>query len=161
MKNTTPKTHKGDQKDSHQMQAGTAGALLGIATIAAASAGAYFLYGSKSANKNRAHLKSWMIKMKGDVLEQLENLKEVNEEAYQNIIEKVSSRYKLLKKVDPTELMALRESLKGHWQDIKTEVDTTLKKVTKGMKNAETHLSSSHPSGTHAHKKMTKTTAKK
>jgi hypothetical protein len=46
----------------------------GIAAgVAAAALGAYFLYGSKDAKKNRAKVKGWMLKARGEVLEQLEN----------------------------------------------------------------------------------------
>ena len=60
MKNTpTPKS-------SHKMAIG-----VGIAALAAAAAGAYYLYGSDKSAKNRKHIKSWMLKMKAEVMDKI------------------------------------------------------------------------------------------
>jgi len=90
---------------------------LGLVAAAAAAAGAYFLYGPKGA-RNRRRVKSWTLKAKGEVLEQLEALKAVNEKKYHQVVDAVARRYRSLKNVDPRELQQLVKELKGHWRNI-------------------------------------------
>jgi len=95
---------------------------VGIAALTAASAAAgYFLYG-KDGVKNRKKIKGWMLKAKGEVLEQMEKGKEVTEETYHNVIDKVSKKYQAAKDIDPTELQQMTKELKGHWKSIKNQL---------------------------------------
>ena len=59
---------------------------VGLTTAAVAAAGAYFLYGSKSASKNRKQVKSWALKAKAEVLEKIEDAKEMSEDEYQDLV---------------------------------------------------------------------------
>ncbi|HMU95748.1 MAG TPA: hypothetical protein PKB12_01260 [Elusimicrobiota bacterium] len=95
-------------------------ALMGMAV--AAGAGAYFLYG-KGAAKKRERVKGWMFKMKGDVLQTLEKLKTVNEEAYHRVVEKAAQRYKAVASVNKTELKGLVDDMKEAWNDIQKELN--------------------------------------
>ncbi len=95
---------------------------VGLAAIVAAAAGAYYLYGSKKAPEHRRKLKGWMLRMKADALEQIEGLKEVNEEAYHKVIEGISEKYRQLKDVDPAEVVALASRMKTHWKDIQKDL---------------------------------------
>jgi hypothetical protein len=90
--------------------------------IMAALAGAYFLYGTKAGNKRREQVRGWMLRAKGEVLEKLEKLKDVNEEAYNRVIDTVASRYERVKDVDPGEVAALAKDLKMHWQNISRQL---------------------------------------
>lgn len=104
----------------------SAGAIIaGIAGITAAAVGAYYLYGSKDAEKNRAKVKGWMLKAKGEVLEELENAKEVTEDAYHSAVDAVAKKYQDLKSVDAEELAAFVAEMKGHWQGIKSTLKTS------------------------------------
>jgi len=94
----------------------------GIATAVAVTAGAYFLYGSKNANKNRKKVKSWTLKAKGEILEKLENISEVNEEIYQKIVEGVSKKYQALKNINEKDIAEFVKELKGHWKNIAKEL---------------------------------------
>lgn len=94
---------------------------LGMAAVAAAAAGAYFLYGKDGA-KNRKAVKGWMLKMKGEVLSQMEHLKEVNEETYGRIVDTVAKKYQAVKDIDKTELAAMAADLKRHWSNINKAV---------------------------------------
>jgi hypothetical protein len=96
---------------------------MGLAAVVAAAAGAYYLYGNEKGAARRRKLKSWMLRMKADVLEQIELLKEVNEEAYQNIIEGISEKYRQLKDADPAEVAALAARMKMHWRDIQKDIN--------------------------------------
>ena len=105
----------------------------GLALAAALIAGAYFLYGKDGA-KNRKKVRSWMLKMKGEVLEQIENAPEISEALYGKLIEEVASRYKALKNVDPKELQDTIRELKGHWAKIKKQMTTKAKTAKKVVK---------------------------
>ena len=98
----------------------SAGAIIaGIAGVTAAAVGAYYLCGSKDAAKNRAKVKGWMLKAKGEVLEELERAQEVTESAYHSAIDAVAQKYQALKSVDADELAAFVAEMKGHWEGIR------------------------------------------
>jgi len=101
-------------KASHKVALGA-----GIATIAAAAAGAYFLYGTKEGAKRRKQISGWMLKMKGEVLEKMEVMEDISEVAYHDIVDAVAKSYKNIKNVEPKEVTALAEELKKHWKNIK------------------------------------------
>jgi|SRR3989344_663393 len=90
------------------------------AVVAAAAAGAYFLYGKNGA-KHRKQLKSWMVKMKAEVMEGIEKLKTVNQAAYNAVVDEAAKRYAKIKNVSPKELAALAKEMKGHWRKISKE----------------------------------------
>lgn len=110
------------QKKSEQKGSGRAVGFLGLA--AAAAAGAYFLYGSKEGAKRRAKVRGWALKAKGEVLDKLETMKEVNEDAYNKIVDTVTDKYKKAKNIDVAELALLSQDLKRHWGNIKRQMNT-------------------------------------
>ncbi len=103
----------------------------GLVAVAAAAAGTYFLYGSKNAPKNRKKIHAWSLKAKGEILEKLENLKEVNEETYHKVIKDVTDKYQTLKKVDKKDVMEFVDELKKHWKGIEKEIKAFHKKKKK------------------------------
>jgi hypothetical protein len=114
----------------------------GIVGITAAAVGAYYLYGSDEAHKNRAKVKAWMLKAKGDVLEELEKAQEVSEAAYETALDSVARKYRELKNIDPDDLAAFIAEMRDHWQGIKKTLKSapTTKKVAakrKGTKKGE------------------------
>lgn len=92
------------------------GATLTAAAVAAA--GAYFLYGSKNAAKNRKAVKSWALMAKAEVLEQLENAKEMTQEEYEDLIENVSRAHSEIKKISKVELSEFKQEMKDNWKAI-------------------------------------------
>ena len=96
---------------------------VGLAALAAATAGAYFLYGTKKGAKTRKQIKGWMLKAKGEVLEKLEGMKDISQEAYEKVIDEVEAKYKAVKNIDQKDIAAFGKELKSHWKDIKKEVD--------------------------------------
>ena len=108
--------------ENEKMSTGTKVAVgTGLAALAVAGvAGAYFLYGKDGA-KNRKKVKSWAVKAKGDVLEKIEKLKDVNEEAYHAIVDAVSAKYAKLKTTTPEEIAQFTKEMKSHWKGIKAE----------------------------------------
>ena len=107
--------------NSHKMGIG-----MGVAALAAAAAGAYYLFGSDKEAKNRKHLKSWTIKMKADVMDEVENIKDFTQDAYDKAVDKVSEKYAKLKDIDKGELKALGRRMKSHWKEIKADVSDTV-----------------------------------
>ncbi len=89
------------------------------AGMVAAALGAYLLYGSKDAKKNRAKVKGWMLKARGEILERLEAMEEVTEKTYGNVVQQVIANYRGMKNVSAPELAALAGDLRRHWQTIK------------------------------------------
>lgn len=101
---------------------------LGLVATVAAVAGAYFLYGSKSAIKNRKSVKSWTLKAKGEILEQLENMAEVNEEIYHTVIKEVSEKYQVIKEISEKDIAEFTKELRDHWKSIEKEIKNYQKK---------------------------------
>jgi gamma-glutamylcyclotransferase (GGCT)/AIG2-like uncharacterized protein YtfP len=94
------------------------GASLGLAV--AAAAGAYFLYGRNA--KVRSKVKGWVLKMKGEILERLEKLEDVNMDTYHDVVDQVGRRYQNLKDVNNQELRGVVTDLKSAWRHFVREV---------------------------------------
>lgn len=108
-------------------------AILG-ASLAGLAASAYFFLGSKG-KKNQKHVKAWVIKMKGDVVEKLEMAKEVSEPVYEQIIDSVATEYKKGKKASQVEIDEMAKDLKRHWRTIKSSMKVGKSNVKKEVKN--------------------------
>lgn len=98
------------------------------AGVAASLVGAYFLYGSKNAKRNRQKVKSWTLKAKGEVLERLEGLKDVSEDVYNATVDTVTKKYSLIKSIDKKEVESLARTLKSLWKDFAKKPSTPTKK---------------------------------
>jgi hypothetical protein len=95
------------------------GAGLGVAAIAAL--GTYLMYGERG-EKNRKLISGWVLKMKGEVLEKVEEAKELGEDEYYRIVDEVSARYGKLGKVGAEELKHMTAELKGAWERVSREL---------------------------------------
>lgn len=94
-----------------------------IVSLMAGIAGTYFLYGSESARKNRKKIKSWAFKAKGEVLEQLENMKDMSEEAYRGVVKEIADKYKNLKNIDASKIEEFASELFSYWSKIKNDAE--------------------------------------
>lgn len=99
----------------------------GLAALAGFAAAGYFLYGKDGA-KNRKKVRGWMLKAKGEVLEAVEKMKDVSEEEYAMILDKVGAKYKNIKNIDPAEVEVMVKELRGHWKNIKKSISPAPKK---------------------------------
>jgi hypothetical protein len=121
------------KKDNNAVQAG-----IGLAIAAAAAAGAYFLYGSKDAKKNRKAIKGWVLKAKGEVIEKIEQVKgELTEENYNKIVDGVVAKYSKLKTTTEDEIQDLVKDMKGHWKNIKKHTTGTKAVAKKAIKKTK------------------------
>ncbi len=91
------------------------GAGIGLAAIAAA--GTYFLYGKRGA-KNREAIAGWALQLKGEVLEKMAKLKDINQERYNELVESTAERYGRVKRVSASELKVITDDLKNAWTHI-------------------------------------------
>jgi hypothetical protein len=85
------------------------------ATIAAAGVAAYMLFGPDG-KKNRKVVRGWAVKMKGEIIEKFENVKDLTEPVYHNIVDQISAKYAKMKNVDSTELKATVAEIRKHWK---------------------------------------------
>lgn len=95
------------------------GAGIGLAALAAA--GAYFLRGERGA-KNREKIRGWALKMKGEVLEKLEDMKKIDREAYLRLVDSVAGRYSRMETITAAELQHLTVELKNAWAHIDKKI---------------------------------------
>ena len=100
-----------------------------LTTAAVAAAGAYFLYGSPNAAKNRRTVKSWALKAKGEILEVLEKAGNLTAEEYQEAVEKVLAGYSQLNTISKNELADFRKEMMEHWGKIAKGPKKTAKKA--------------------------------
>ena len=96
--------------DNKEMVAAGAG-------VAALAAGIYFFFGPDG-KKHQKKMKGWMVRMKGEVLEKLEDAKEISEPVYNEIVDTVAKTYSVAGKVPREEIMALAQDLKRQWRTI-------------------------------------------
>lgn len=88
---------------------------VGLTTAAVAAAGAYFLYGSKEAPKNRAKVKSWALKAKGEVLEVLEKAEKITEDEFNMVVDGVVATYGQAQKLSKRELGDFKKEMIENW----------------------------------------------
>jgi hypothetical protein len=103
---------------------------VGLGAAAVAAAGAFFLYGSKNAAKNRKQVKSWALKAKAEVLEKLEDASEMTQKEYEDLIKSVSGAYAGAKNASKKDLVEFSKEMKDHWKQIE-KAAAPLKKTTK------------------------------
>lgn len=109
-------SNKSKQSDNHVAEA--IGVGVGLTAAAVAAAGAYFLYGSKNAAKNRKLVKSWALKAKAEVLEKLETAKEMTQAEYETLVEQVVGAYATAQTVTKKDIKELQTELKSHWKGL-------------------------------------------
>ncbi len=103
------------------------------ASLAGLAATAYFFFGPKG-KKHQKQAKAWAIKMKGDVVEKLENARDISEPVYHQIIDSVSATYVKGKKASQKEIKSLAQDLKAHWKTIGRLARVTKQDVVKSAR---------------------------
>ena len=103
------------------------GAGLAAAAIAAA-VGSYLLTGTRAKNTKRV-LKSWMLKAKGELLEQLEKAGDVGEEMYYQAVDQVAAKYSKMSGIAQDEVDDMAAELKKQWKLVAKELHKAKKLV--------------------------------
>lgn len=112
---------------------------IGLTAAAVAAAGAYFLYGSENAAKNRKTVKSWMLKAKAEVLEHLEDAKKMSREEFEEVVAGVVATYAGAKSATKKDLKGFAEEMMDHWDKLEGSVakkKKAAKKTTKSVAKA-------------------------
>jgi len=107
-------------------------ALVG-AGLAAIAAGAYFFFGPDG-KKHQKKMKGWMVRMKGEVLERLEDAKSMSEDTYNEIVNAVAKTYEATDKIPKAEIIALASELKKQWKSIRKSATNTKRAVKKSSR---------------------------
>ena len=109
---------------------------VGVTATMLAAVGGYFLYGAKNAKTNRKKVGSWMLKAKAEVLEGIENVKELTETDYDKLVDDVMKGYKAARSASVRELSEFATEMKGNWKKIRAAGPA--KKVTLTVKDVAT-----------------------
>lgn len=107
-----------------------------LTTAAVAAAGAYFLYGSPNAAKNRKKVKGWMLKAKGEALEAMEKAGEMTADEYQALINGIAAGYSQVKGTSKNEISEFKKEMMDYWQKIAKGANSTKKTAKKTVKKA-------------------------
>lgn len=104
----------------------------GVAGLAAAAIGAYWLYGSKNAAKHRKVASSWMLKAKAEVMDAVEKMKEIDKGSYLKIVDTIVDKYSKTK--SSAEVMAIAKEMKSAWSQINSATKPVKKAVKRVVK---------------------------
>jgi hypothetical protein len=102
------------------------------ASVTALGAATYYFFGPEG-KKHQKNFKGWMIKMKADIVEKIEDAGEVTETVYHKIIDEVSDAYAKTGKVSKEEIAVYADLLKKQWVGV---VKSTKKPVERIVKEA-------------------------
>lgn len=103
----------------------TAGIVVGVAAVGAI---AYLLFGPEG-KKNQKIAKGWAVKMKGEIMEEIEKLEEISGPIYEKIVDKVGEKYKKIKNVDLEDVVTEINNFKKSWKEIEKKSKAPTKKV--------------------------------
>jgi len=93
----------------------------GVGLAALTGAGAYYLYGRRG-SKSRERIADWAHQLKEEVFEKMHGLKDINQKAYNELVDETSSRYGRVKRVGASELANITADLKNAWTHISKEL---------------------------------------
>lgn len=96
----------------------------GVATLAATG---YLLFGPDG-KKNRKITQDWMMKMKGEVVEKMDSIKDATKNTYYDVVDKIAETYTTL--TDKKDVDKFVKELKSQWKLFLDENTKKQKKVT-------------------------------
>jgi hypothetical protein len=109
-------------------------AVLGAGAIAFAISTYYFFGPLGKIHRKKAA--GWMIKMKGEIIEKIEEAEEVTEEIYRDIVDSVLASHVATGKIAQPELLTFANNLKNQWKHIVKTFPANAKKVLEPIKKA-------------------------
>lgn len=105
-------------KQTKKNEGSSAGTVMAVgAGVVALAAASYFFFGPEG-KKNRNNLKGWMVKMKGEIIEKMEDAKDMSEAAYEKIVDTVAAKYAKAGKISEAEIRLFAGILKQQWKGI-------------------------------------------
>jgi len=137
---------------------------VGLTTAAVAAAGAYFLYGSKDAPDNRKKVKSGILRAKAEVLETLENAKEITEDEFHDLVNGVVETYSKAQSLSKKDLSEFKSEMVDNWEDLVasgTAKVMTIEQIAKKVAKRKTVVKKAPAKKTVAKKAVKKAPAKK
>lgn len=106
------------KKQTNKNEGTSAGTIAAVgASVIAVAAASYFFFGPEG-KKNRHALKGWMVKMKGEVIEKIEESKDMTEATYEKIVDAVAAKYAKAGKISEAEIRLFAGLLKQQWKGI-------------------------------------------
>jgi len=105
-------------KNSTKTQIGAAVAI--TAATAAAAAGAYWLYGSEHAKKNRKTARSWMLKARAEIMDAIEKIEDIDKTKFLAIAESVAREFGSKAGATSDEVAQLTKELKSVWTHVQS-----------------------------------------
>jgi len=101
--------------EKQQAKGGMGKKLLAGAFIVGVGAALYALLGPKG-KENRKKLHGWAVKMTGEIIEKLEEAKEISEPVFNKIVDAVSEKYSRMQSVGKADLDRISKNMKKHWR---------------------------------------------
>lgn len=105
------------------------------AGAAAAVAANLFLYG-KNAAANRKAVRGWVVKMKGEVLDEIERMGRIDRKTYEALVDKVARGYAGAAHIGKKELDRTARELKSQWKHISRQMTARARKVSSAARSA-------------------------
>lgn len=96
--------------------------LVGAGLVAGAALAAYLLTSPKDRKKAAKQIKTWMTDMQKDVADKVKKVQDLTQEKYNQIVDDVTPKYKVLKDVSSDELADFADEMKSHWKKISSAV---------------------------------------
>ena len=143
---------------SHKKEKGGISFFVAGLAVAGAVAG-YLLYGPNGA-KNRKKVKEWSLEAREEVLAELEKLREVTREIYDETVDSVTEKYASFTDVGEEEAAKLNKELKKYWKHVKQEVEEDVAVAKKATKKAKKVAKKTTAKAKKEVKKATKTAKK-
>jgi hypothetical protein len=113
------KTHKTSQTPRQTPRGGGKKALVIGVGLAALGAAAYTLLGPRG-SKNRKMLRGWALKMYGEIMDRVEDVKDLSEPIFEKIVEEVSKKYAKLKNIDQEDVDEAIAEIRRQWKKVTT-----------------------------------------
>ncbi len=96
------------------------------AGIAAITGLAYMFFGPDG-KKNRSRVHGWAVTMTGEILEKLEEAKEITEPVYHHVIDEVAKKYAALKTINKEDLRHAVSEIRKQWRHMEQKAKSITK----------------------------------
>lgn len=101
-----------EHQNYNQGKSGFGGFVFGVL----AALGITYLIKKKMSPGQKLKAKGRMLKMRGEIMDKMENVKDVSVEAYDEVVDAVAEKFEDLKNVDKEDLEKFADKLKRKWR---------------------------------------------